>query len=151
MWLQGEDVYPYTLYPPTEAEFNAFVAFLLLDPDSPDSTAAREACPLPIRPKPWNRPRWDPYEGLAKFHIFRDKNALETPAVRYLGCTSINQIDWPEICDPNVRRLLRCKANGEYDPDELVMVEATRNLRTPTSPRWHPKPDWYQNSIWRGR
>ncbi|OAA66566.1 hypothetical protein SPI_01142 [Niveomyces insectorum RCEF 264] len=144
---------PYTLYPPTETQFDALVAFLLSSPHDDDHRFLRAACPLPIHATNDNRPRWDPWEALTKFHIFRDNAALAVPTVRSLGCTSIRPIDWPESLDRRtVYDLMRKRDSGEeYDAEKLAAAQAGISWVTPTSPYSHPKPDWLQNSIWNGR
>lgn len=57
-----------TLYPPTEDQFEALVAFLLADP----SHHGHVECPLPIHRTRLNRPRWEPIDSM-RFHIFSDQ------------------------------------------------------------------------------
>ncbi|KAK7425893.1 hypothetical protein QQZ08_007607 [Neonectria magnoliae] len=134
MWIYGSDMFdPKTLYPPTEQQFDALVDFLLAGPD-------KAACPLPIHGTPFNRPRWDPDDALARFHIFRDKWERKIPAAppRH-GCVR-NSKDWPELDDRNLVQiqLANKQWGGPVDEEALAAAEKRLMLVTPSSPCWNP-------------
>ncbi|KAM0350887.1 hypothetical protein HYE67_000893 [Fusarium culmorum] len=94
MWIHGARLRgPRTLYPPTPDQFDSLINFLLSEPKE------EAACPLPIHGINENRPRWHPYDALAKYHIFRDKYERKLPMEPpRQGCTLVNA-DWPELGD----------------------------------------------------
>ncbi|KAG8350465.1 hypothetical protein FVEN_g11422 [Fusarium venenatum] len=91
------------------------ISFLLSDPEETTT------CPLPIHGTNESRPRWHPYDALAKYHVFRDKYerrlSLEPPKRE---CMLVNA-HWPELTD------------------EYIIAAASARLKevTPLSPCWH--------------
>ena len=124
---------PKTIYPPTEQQFNALVDFLLAGPD-------KAACPLPIHGTPLNRPRWDPDDAIARFHIFRDKWERKIPeAPLQHGCVR-NSKDWPELDDRNLVQIQLTNKQWGAPVDEEALAAAEERLMqvTPSSPCWNP-------------
>ncbi|KAM0209437.1 hypothetical protein ACHAQI_006484 [Fusarium lateritium] len=124
---------PYTLFPLTTDQFQALTDFLLGDADSPDSKES----PLPFRASSKNRWRWDDWDAIAKYHIFRDKYE------RYAQPTKPppnyrSSIDWPEIADD----LYLIDAMHEHwngrpmDTDEIRAALERLQQITPSSPVW---------------
>lgn len=123
-------VYGYTIAPPTEDQFNNLVTFLLSQ--NPETTQA----PLPITITLANRWRWDPYEAMATYHIFRDRYERKLPPREaYVRKHGIKGRDWPELAEI---QKLRKAAMGLEDVDEDEMSAAKERLRqiTPTSRYW---------------
>lgn len=90
VWLSGSLPRPYTLYSPTQAQFDGLTTLLLSDPDT------NPPCPLPIRATKENYQRWDPSDAFNHGHIFRDRyeRRMGDP-VRRGGCVR-NSVDWPD-------------------------------------------------------
>lgn len=108
MWIHGARLRgPRTLYPPTPDQFDSLINFLLSDPKE------GATCPLPIHGTNENRPRWHPYDALAKYHIFRDKYIVRnTEYIRREG--------------------------GIVTDEEIAAASARLKEVTPSSPCWHP-------------
>jgi hypothetical protein len=109
------------------------INFLLGDPDSADF----EESPLPFRASSKNRWRWDDWDAIARYHIFRDKYE------RYAQPTKPppnyrSSIDWPEIADD----LFLVDAMHEHwngrpvDKDEIRAALERLKQITPSSPVW---------------
>ena len=137
MWVHGILAKgPQTLYPPTNNQLNALVAFLLADP-SCDATT----CPLPIHGARDNRPRWDPFESM-RFHIFRDRYERRIPTTtrpsRRIWYTFKN---FPELEDDWTLFNMKLQGNAGEPVDEAARAAATAGLKliTPSSPIW-PRP-----------
>ncbi|KAI5459331.1 hypothetical protein BGZ63DRAFT_390730 [Mariannaea sp. PMI_226] len=131
MWIHGLSSHgPETLYPPRPEEFDLLINFLLSEP------ADHLPCPLPIKATPNHRPRWDPYQAIAHYHIFRDRYERiipDNPPVQSSVRQSI--LNWPELWDDI---FLYRQSIGEDPPDEeeVAAVHARRHLVTRSSPRW---------------
>ncbi|KLU90633.1 hypothetical protein MAPG_10485 [Magnaporthiopsis poae ATCC 64411] len=112
---------PFTLYPPTDDQLRALLAFLK-SPQAQDG-------PLPILASDLNRYRWDPYYAMKDHHIFRD---------RYERCNTEGHKStwrwgakhWPELRD---RHLLLLAALHRYRglpaPDEDMVTAAEEGLK----------------------
>lgn len=138
LWIHG-DLFrgPKTLYPPTQDQFDSLVKFLLARPsDEPPP------CPLPIRGMPENRPRWDPYQAFAYYHIFRDRYERAVPPEPPQSRCVQSAQDWPELNDELIIR--QEGLVGAVDPSGQPYVEAEQvaaakiNIYqlTPSSPLW---------------
>ncbi|KAH6951521.1 hypothetical protein DER45DRAFT_510669 [Fusarium avenaceum] len=125
---------PYNLFPLTTDQFQTLIEFLLGDPDSADSGES----PFPFRASSKNRWRWDDWDAIARYHIFRDKYE------RYFQPTKPppnyrSSIDWPEIADD----LYLIDAMHEHwngrpvDKDEIRAALERLKQVTPSSPAWH--------------
>lgn len=141
MWMQGSLIGgPHTLLPPTPAQYEALVSFLLSDPDE------RPPCPLPIHGTPDNIPRWDASEAFAHFHIFRDRHERRVVETRWGPQHSHRQRtqDWPEQGD----ELFLINSEYARGRGEAVDEEAARAAErrlagvTPTSPCWRGEKTW---------
>lgn len=116
-------------------QFDALVHFLLAD------SGDKIQCPLPIHGTPMNRPRWDAYDAIARFHIFRDKYERRVPTKRPdRGCRGPGGSDWPEIVDQHTVMLaIGYRQWGEpVDEDAVAAAEAGLKNITPSSPLWKP-------------
>lgn len=135
MWIHGaRRKGPKTLYPPTEEQFDALVAFLLAEPDH----HATVPCPLPIHGTKLNRPRWDPDEAFAEHHIFRDRYERDVSPTRPARPCVIKDVDWPEYEDHWFLFMQsQARYQGEVVDEEAVAAaqERLRNI-TPSSPLW---------------
>ncbi|KPM43812.1 hypothetical protein AK830_g2786 [Neonectria ditissima] len=135
MWIYGSDVFdPKTLYPPTQQQFNALVNFLLAGPDE-------AACPLPIHGTRSNRPRWDPDDAIARYHIFRDKWERKIPESPERRDCVRNSKDWPELDDRNLVQIQLTNKQWGAPVDEEALAAAEERLMqvTPSSPCWNPQ------------
>lgn len=135
MWIHGARLRgPRTLYPPTPDQFDSLINFLLSDPKE------GATCPLPIHGTNENRPRWHPYDALAKYHIFRDKYERKLPMEPpRQGCTLVNA-DWPELGDEYIVRNTEYirREGGIVTDEEIAAASARLKEVTPSSPCWHP-------------
>ncbi|KAF7554764.1 hypothetical protein G7Z17_g2638 [Cylindrodendrum hubeiense] len=134
MWIHGSKLKgPTTLYPPTPEQFDALISFLLAKLDDEVS------CPLPILGTRMNRPRWDAYDAITRFHIFRDKYERKIPTTRpEPGCVR-GGADWPEILDERI--VITAMQNRNWgvpvDEEELAAAKARLKEVTPSSPCWN--------------
>ncbi|KAL3600791.1 hypothetical protein FPOAC2_05040 [Fusarium poae] len=135
MWIHGARLRgPTTLYPPTPDQFDSFINFLLSDPEE------RTTCPLPIHGKNENRPRWHPYDALAKYHIFRDKYERRLPLEHPKRECMLVNADWPELADEyivNNTDFIR-REGGVVTDEQIAAALARLKEVTPSSPCWHP-------------
>lgn len=135
MWIHGaRRKGPKTLYPPTEEQFKALVAFLLADSDHLEATP----CPLPIHGTKINRPRWGADEAFAEHHIFRDRYERQVSVIRPPRPCVIKDVDWPEHED---HWFLFMQSQARYqgeEVDEEAIAAAQERLKniTPSSPLW---------------
>ncbi|KAI1656698.1 hypothetical protein F4813DRAFT_397277 [Daldinia decipiens] len=123
---------PYTIFPPTETQFENLVDFLL----SPTADPSR--CPLPITCTADNKWRWEPYEAMAYYHIFRDRYERKLPEdYRYSDVQSAR--NWPEVNDRYIDFQQQMAKREELPVDEDAWKAAKDNLRkiTPSSPAWY--------------
>lgn len=98
MWIHSDlRAGPHTLFPPTQEQFDAFVSFLLADLEQD-----KVECPLPIRGTKTNRPRWDPNEAFAHYHIFRDKYKKNIRPGPRCPRDVFEVRDWPELGDRGI-------------------------------------------------
>lgn len=135
MWIHGDLIRgPRTLYPPTEEQLGALIAFLLTSSDD------TPPCPLPIRATTLNRPRWHPYHAFAEYHIFRDRHERVVPPQPPVHRDVRSGVDWPELNDQHVlglRGLLDSDGAPYVTEEQLVAAEAGIHNITPSSPLWH--------------
>ncbi|KAH8777578.1 hypothetical protein F5883DRAFT_409655, partial [Diaporthe sp. PMI_573] len=125
------DIHGYTISPPTEDQFNNLFAFLLLP--NPGTTQAS----LPIAITQANRWRWEPYEAMATYHIFRDRYERKLPPHEsYQRKHSVRAKDWPELAEVV---MLRREAMGGEHVEEAEMSAAKERLKqiTPSSRYWN--------------
>ncbi|KAG8159655.1 hypothetical protein KVR01_010292 [Diaporthe batatas] len=125
------NVHGYTIAPPTADQFTNLVDFLL-SPD-PDGTQA----PLPIAITLANRWRWEPYEAMATYHIFRDRYERRLPPREvYWRPHGTKGKDWPELAEV---QLLRRAAMGYERVAPAEISAATDRLMqiTPSSRYWY--------------
>ncbi|KAH8734487.1 hypothetical protein BGZ61DRAFT_584469 [Ilyonectria robusta] len=133
MWIHGSKYRgPKTLYPPMPEQFDALISFLLAKPDD------EVPCPLPIFGTRMNRPRWDAYDAITRFHIFRDKYERKVPTTRPQPGRVQDGADWPEILDEHiVMTAMRHRRWGRpVDEEELAAAQARLKEVTPSSPCW---------------
>lgn len=114
-------------------QFDALISFLLAKPDD------ELPCPLPILGTRMNRPRWDAYDAITRFHIFRDKYERKVPTTRpEPGCVRAGGADWPEILDEHIviTAMQNRRWGAPVDEEELAAAEARLKEVTPSSPCW---------------
>lgn len=127
---------PYTLYTPTQSQFDNLIAFLSSDPVS-------EPCPLPILPTKENYPRCHPSDAFNYGHIFRDRYERRMGEVLELGGCAIHTYDWLQIAD---ELLLTGYRDGYFggeqglDDDWAAAAEERLKMVTPSSKFGMPWP-----------
>lgn len=123
-------MYGYTIAPPTEDQFNEVLGFLLSS--SPDTAQS----PLPIIITCANKWRWDPYDAMATYHIFRDRYERKLPPRDlYRRKHNVKVKDWPELADIAI---LRREAFSGMPVSEAEKAAAKERLKqiTPSSRYW---------------
>jgi hypothetical protein len=126
---------PRTIFPPTPEQYDALITFLL-------APSTGTECPLPIPATSANRWRYDPWDCMTRFNIFRDcfernqGTGLDEP-VR----NSSSAVDWPELDDVDMVVGLQKDAQAGGTLDQAAMAAALGRLKqiTPSSPIWR---DW---------
>ncbi|KAK3360753.1 hypothetical protein B0T25DRAFT_588984 [Lasiosphaeria hispida] len=130
---------PATIHPPTPRQYDALISFLVT-PANPDIS-----CPLPIHATSENRWRWDPFDAITKYHIFRDRYERKPPRSSIKdGCVH-RASNWPETGDEMIYTLKQYRAaQGEesFDQAERERLEENMNKITPSSPLWRGKWEW---------
>lgn len=140
MWLQGTLIQgPKTLYPPTPAQFDALVNFLLSQQGDPTQ------CPFPIHATKDNVPRWDPSEAFSYFHIFRDRYERRIVEAQW-GPHHFKQSarNWPEIGDEIfiINQNISREKGKAVDEAEVAAARKRLSEVTPTSPCWRKPRPW---------
>jgi hypothetical protein len=105
----------------------------LLAPAPPSSP-----CPLPIRGTPDNRWRYDPWDSMTRFNIFRDRYERKPPqGERPQHCVK-SPGDWPELGDLHMVTLLQYEASQGKPVDQADIDAAYERMKqiTPSSPLW---------------
>ncbi|ERT01687.1 hypothetical protein HMPREF1624_02940 [Sporothrix schenckii ATCC 58251] len=141
--------YGTSLYPPTEDQLKALMAFFT-------STAAAslppEASPLPVVSKD-NRWRWDAGFAFLHWNIFRDRYERHVGQNYRPYRHKMPSSMWPEVGDDNeIFRQFVIEHGGLGPVDHAAIATAKENLKkiTPTSPKWRgpmpsmdePNPPW---------
>lgn len=98
-------------------------------------------CPLPIKDDFLNRFRWDPWEAIAWFHVFRDRYERSIPPTRnpYLRFRKYAS-DWPEVEDMvELSHEMGDERDGKVvDRDGMAARRKRLQQITPSSPLWEP-------------
>ncbi|KAK4115530.1 hypothetical protein N656DRAFT_834716 [Canariomyces notabilis] len=112
---------PRTIYPPTPKQYDALISFLLGPSDGSD-------CPIPMHPTRENRWRYDPWDSMTRYHIFRDRHEREP-----------NEVDWPELYDEQEILLANFRATQGEPVDQAAIDAAMERMKqiTPSSPLWN--------------
>ncbi|KAK7702580.1 hypothetical protein SLS64_009543 [Diaporthe eres] len=132
-------MYGYTIAPPTEDQFNDLIGFLLSP--SPDTAQS----PLPIAITTANKWRWDPWDAMGTYHIFRDRYERKLPPRHlYRRKHNVKFNDWPELADISI---LRREAFSGIPVSEAEKAAAKERLMqiTPSSRYWQ----YYKDEICR--
>ncbi|KAM0350577.1 hypothetical protein ACHAPU_003061 [Fusarium lateritium] len=124
---------PYTLFPLTTDQFSSVVDFLLGDPSSSGSPDG----PFPLRASKENRWRWDDWDAIARYHIFRDKYERKYQSTKPPPNWR-SSVDWPEIADDlYLIDAMHENWNGNpVDKDEIRAALERLEEITPSSPCW---------------
>lgn len=120
----------YTIAPPTEDQFNDLLGFLLSP--SPDTSQS----PLPIAITRANKWRWDPWDAMGTYHIFRDRYERKLPPRHlYRRKHNVKAKDWPELAEASI---LDREAMGGEPVSEADMSAAKERIKqiTPSSRYW---------------
>ena len=135
-----------TLFALTPKQFDQLVHFLLdddleVDADAGSSRQADTApsFPLPIVATLENRWRWDPWDAIARFHIFRDRYERKVAATKpkfHQQCRMV--FDWPELGD---QMLLdhwdyERRQGGHVDQEVFGSLERSIKMVAPSSALW---------------
>lgn len=107
------------------------IAFLLSP--APD----HEHCPLPIRMTPENRWRWDAYDAMTKYNIFRNRHEIPRRSRGRPRCV-ISEHSWPNYTEACKRadEAAEQAAGEPYDVAFMTESEGRRLHVTPTSMLW---------------
>ncbi|RBQ70338.1 hypothetical protein FVER14953_08852 [Fusarium verticillioides] len=121
---------PRTIYPPTDRQFEQMIQFLLDDSESHDN-------PFPVLATPQNRWRWDPWDAMAHYNIYRDKFERKVSPSKGKPCV-LNSIDWPEINDDlYLINAMHERLEGKsVDEEEIAAAKEGITKITPSSPLW---------------
>lgn len=124
---------PSSIFPPTPKQYDALIKFLLGPATSPDSD-----CPIPIHATSENRWRYDPWDSITRFNIFRDKYERKAPEGPKPHHCVRSGLDWPELDDRHLVTLLHYEASQGQPLDQAAVEAAVERMRqiTPSSPLW---------------
>ncbi|KAI1020993.1 hypothetical protein LB503_009995 [Fusarium chuoi] len=125
---------PRTIYPPTDQQFEQMIQFLVDESESHDNASAH---PFPILATPQNRWRWDPWDAMAHYNIYRDRFERKISPSKGKPCV-LNSIDWPEIKDDlYLINAMHERLEGKsVDEDEIATAKEGLTKITPSSPLW---------------
>lgn len=128
---------PRTIYPPTASQYDALISFLL----GPEPALDGADCPLPMHPTLENRWRYDPWDAMTRFNIFRDRYERKAPTGPKRHRCVKSGVDWPELNDERLIFALQDEAEGGKPLDQDAIDAALERLKqiTPSSPLWN---DW---------
>ncbi|KAF5725081.1 hypothetical protein FMUND_175 [Fusarium mundagurra] len=121
---------PRTIYPPTDQQFEQVIQFLLDESESHDN-------PFPVLATPQNRWRWDPWDAMAHYNIYRDRFERKISPSKGKPCV-LNSIDWPEIKDDLylINAMFERLEGKSVDEDEIAAAKEGITKITPSSPLW---------------
>jgi hypothetical protein len=124
---------PHTIFPPTPTQFTSLIDFLLGPEPASDSV-----CPIPIRATNENRWRYDPWDSMTRFNIFRDRYERKPPVGEKPHRCVRPPADWPELGDEFMVILLQWEASQGKPVDQAEIDAAYERMRqiTPSSPLW---------------
>ncbi|KIH93158.1 hypothetical protein SPBR_02878 [Sporothrix brasiliensis 5110] len=150
--------YGTSLYPPTEDQLKALMAFFTSTTVTATATATAaalppEACPLPVVSTSANRWRWDAGFAFLHWNIFRDRYERNVSPTYRPYRHKMPASTWPEVGDDNeIFRQFVIEHDGLEPVDHAAIATAKENLKkiTPTSPKWRgpmpsmdePNPPW---------
>lgn len=121
----------YTIAPPTEEQFNNLFGFLLSP--SPDTAQS----PLPIAITTANKWRWDPWDAMGKFHIFRDRYERRLPPRHfYRRPHNVRAKDWPELAEVSILRREATFGKPVAEAEKAAAKERLTQQITPSSRYW---------------
>jgi hypothetical protein len=118
------------------------IHFLIDDSDGHDTVSAH---PFPILATSQNRWRWDPWEAMTHYNIYRDKFERKVSPTKRKTCV-LDSIDWPEVKD----NLFLINAMHDHlegkpvDEDEIAAAKEGLTKITPSSPLWSNEARRYQ-------
>ncbi|KAK5999097.1 hypothetical protein PT974_01485 [Cladobotryum mycophilum] len=123
-----------TIYPPTAEQFDHLTTFLLDERAEHDPAAD---CPFPILATLQNRWRWDPWDAISRFHIFRDKYERKVSSTKPKPSWS-RVSDWPELGDDLwiINALWERREGKDVSQDEIDAAKERIMQITPSSPLW---------------
>lgn len=121
-----------TIAPPTEDQFNDLLGFLVSP--SPDTAQS----PLPISITCANKWRWDPWDAMATYHIFRDRYERKLPPRHlYHRKHNLRAKDWPELMDVSILRREAFTGMPVSEAEKDAAKERLKREITPSSRYWH--------------
>lgn len=131
---------PRTLYALTSEQFDHLIRFLLDDevPGSPNQAEPALSHPLPIEATQENRYRWDPWDAMARFHVFRDRHERRVTERKPLsGCVE-RASEWPERRDMLLADHYEWERQRGVHVDQEVIDRLRSSMKkiTPSSPLW---------------
>ncbi|KAH7236976.1 uncharacterized protein BKA55DRAFT_597482 [Fusarium redolens] len=121
------------------AEAKVFGGVLVFDRGASETEGDGQASqsPLPFTATSENRWRWDIWDAMAHFHVFRDRCERSVKPTQPTGCAK-SAVDWPEIAD----ELYLIGAMHDYwdgqpvDKNEVRAALERLQQITPSSPVW---------------
>ncbi|KAF4958324.1 hypothetical protein FGADI_2490 [Fusarium gaditjirri] len=133
---------PRTIYPPTDQQFEQMIHFLLDEGETHDIASPH---PFPILATSQNPWRWDPWEAMAHYNIYRDRFERKISPSKGKPCV-LNSIDWPEVKDDlYLINAMHDRLEGKpVDEDEIAAAKEGLTKITPSSPLWSNEPRTYQ-------
>ncbi|CRK38943.1 hypothetical protein BN1708_007913 [Verticillium longisporum] len=144
---------PRTLFALTSKQFGELIHFLLdedgeLSDGSNESSAQVEStaqCPLPIRATSENRWRWDPWDAIARFHVFRDKYERKVAEYKPIHLQPARRTgDWPELGDQMLLDVCEYERQQGTHVDQAMIDRLKMSIKmvTPSSPLWPGYSRW---------
>lgn len=127
---------PSTIFAPTPAQYAVMIHFLL---ESTPSRSHSPPCPFPIIPTSENRWRYDPWDSMTRFNIFRDRYERRPPQGPKPHRCVRSPVDWPELGDEHTITLLQYEASIGKLVDQAEIDAAYERMNymiTPSSPLW---------------
>ncbi|KAJ4307149.1 hypothetical protein N0V88_000528 [Collariella sp. IMI 366227] len=125
------------------AEAKIFGGVVIFDrgPSGTEATPSLDGsdCPIPIHPTLNNKWRYDPWDSMTRFNIFRDRFERRPPPAGPKPCRGVKHaVDWPEIMDENAILVLQEEVSEGKPLDQARWDRAMEGLKsiTPSSPHW---------------
>ncbi|KAL2022503.1 hypothetical protein VTK56DRAFT_5110 [Thermocarpiscus australiensis] len=125
---------PSTIFPPTPAQYDALINFLL----GPAPGADESCCPIPIHATGQNRWRYDPWDSMTRFNIFRDRYGRKPPEGPKPHHCVQSAVDWPELGDRRLILMWQYEALRGNPLNQAAIDAAVERMKqiTPSSPIW---------------
>jgi hypothetical protein len=128
---------PRTIFAPSPKQYDSLINLLM----GPHPESDGRNCAIPLHPTLANRWRYDPWDSMSRFNIFRDRYERRVRnGPKPHRCVQ-SGVDWPELGDQHTILILQDEVRDGKPLNRAAMEAALEGLKriTQSSPLWN---DW---------